>query len=148
MEGFIDRIKNAFEKTVDRAAGRYVPVRGERAPIENLEDRPLSTPAVDIYENDSEILVRADAPGASADNTFVNWDDRQGLAFYVRSAAGPDARSVYGDGQPTDWYRAIPFPDYVDGSRARAAVRNGVLTVHLPKREIPAPVRIPVKVAR
>jgi HSP20 family molecular chaperone IbpA len=148
MEGFIDRIKNAFEKTVDRAAGRHVPVRGERAPIENLEDRPLSTPAVDIYENDSEFLVRADAPGATTDNTFVHWDERQGLAFYVRSAAGLDAGTASGDGESTDWYRAIPFPDYVDGSRTRAAVRNGVLTIHLPKREIPAPARIPVKVAR
>jgi len=37
------------------------------------------------------------------------------------------------------------LPDGTDGARTHASLRDGVLTVHVPKVERPEPVRIPVR---
>ena len=84
MENFIERIRNAFRRASDRMTGRHVPVHTDRAPIEDLGNRCLSTPFVDILENDKEVMIIADTPGAFPDNTKLHWDDRAGLSLYVQ----------------------------------------------------------------
>lgn len=140
MENIVERIKNAFSRATDRVAGRYVPIHKEPGHLENLDDRPLSKPAVDIYENDEHVLIRADVPGANPDNTWVQIDEHRALTFYTRndSVSEQKRRPMTGDAFVTDWYRVFHLPEYLDGDEARATIENGVLSIYLSKRKVPA----------
>jgi len=144
MNNFIERMRHALRRAADRVAGQHVPVQATRAPVEQLESRPLRPPPIDIYENDHEVMIVADTPGAFPDNTKLYWDDREGLSIYVQLAEEQGDLPLWGDGAGEDWYRSFSLPDYVDAYEARAAVRGGVLTIQIPKRARPAPISIPV----
>lgn len=144
MEHFIERVRNAFRRTANRVTGRHVPVVASGPPAEDLENRLVRIPAADIIENDHEVVVIADTPGAFSDNTRLHFDDQVGLSIHVRLPDEATAPPLWGEGIEGDWYRTFSLPDYVDGYEATAAVRSGVLTIHIPKQTRPAPVTIPV----
>jgi len=144
MENYIERVRNAFRRTVDRITGQHVPVRTDVAPIENLGERQLLVPPVDVLENDAEVMIRADTPGAFPDNTSVYWDERSGLSVHVQRGSEASGDWLWGENLNGDWYRAFRLPDYLEGDQARAKVSEGVLTIQIPKRDTPAPVGIPV----
>lgn len=98
----------------------------------------------DIYESDHEVMIVADTPGASPDNTKLYWDDHEGLSIYVQCAEKPSDEPLWGESLGEDWYRSFSLPDHVDACGARAAVRGGLLTIQIPKRATPAPISIPV----
>jgi HSP20 family protein len=111
---------------------------------ERLEDRQLATPPVDIFENDEELLLLADVPGAHVGNTQIFWDVQRGLQLYVRR--GPAAReSSSGNGSQPDWFRAFRLPDYLDAPEARSSVRDGVLRIRIPRKPRSNPVTIAVE---
>jgi HSP20 family molecular chaperone IbpA len=99
---------------------------------------------VDIYEDDHEVMIVADTPGAFPDNTKLYWDDREGLSIYVQSDVEPSDEPLLGESLGEGWYRSFCLPDYVDPCEARAAVGGGVLTIQIPKRARPAPISVPV----
>lgn len=144
MDNFIERVRSAFRRTADRVRGQHVPILISHAPVEGLDSKRLLTPEVDILENDHEIMIVADTPGAFPDNTKLHWEDRAGLSIYVQRGGEPEGERLWGEGLSGDWYRAFALPDYVDAYEARAAVRSGVLTIQIPKQARPAPVSIPV----
>jgi HSP20 family protein len=144
MNDFIQRIRNAWRRTADRVTGQHVPIQTSRAPVEELESRRLRPPLVDIYENDHEVMIVADTPGAFPDNTKLHWDDGAGLSIYVQRGEEPDGQPLWGEALGDDWYRSFSLPDYVDAQESRAAVRGGVLTIQIPKQARPAPMSIPV----
>jgi HSP20 family protein len=95
------------------------------------EPRPTS-PALDVYENDSEFLLIADLPGVAQGGAEVTLDrDR-----LVVSANG--ARK---------FRRELVVPPSVDGEKVAASMKAGVLTVHLPKRAPYQPRQIQVQSA-
>lgn len=116
MESIVERIKYAFSRATDRVAGRYIPIHKEPGRLENLNDRALSKAAVDIYENDEHVLIRADMPGANTDNTWVQIDEHRALTFYTRNDSGSEqtTRLLSHDGSPTDWYRVFRLPEYLE----------------------------------
>ena len=106
-------------------------------------DRPLATAAVDVLENDSELLVIADVPGGHEDNTKIYWDAQRGLQLYVqRSPAGP---ATHDGGAMADWYRAFQLPGYLLPHDARSSVSSGVLRISIPRKPDAKPVSIPVR---
>ena len=144
MEDFNQRIRNTFRRTADRVTGRHVPIYMHSPAMEDLESRRLRTPPVDILEDEKEVMIVADTPGAFPDNTKLHWDDRSGLSLYVRQREVPNDGWLWGEDLGDDWYRTLTLPDYVDANEARAAVHEGVLTIQIPKRAMPAPVSIPI----
>lgn len=105
-----------------------------RVDLEQLGGAPLGTPTVDVYENEKELLIHADVPGGARDGATVAWDEARGLTIFVESQALPPGTLWASEYQARDWYRALRLPNYVDGSKATCAIRDGVLTIHVPKR--------------
>jgi HSP20 family protein len=95
------------------------------------DDARAAAPPLDVYENDTEFLVVADLPGVpqgAADVTLH--DDR----LVIQSTGG------------TKRYRRELFvPPSIDGENVSAAMKAGVLTVHLPKRAPYRPRQIQVR---
>lgn len=146
---FLEKVKSAFKKVVSNEGAEVPVTRSEMSPAEGLGERSLARPAVDIFENDSELLLRADVPGATPENTTVSFNEGDGtLVFLVKTGAAPVSGNTwlmeYGE---ADFYRSFRLPSSVDGAKATSTVKDGLLTIRIPKRPEPAPRLIPVKAA-
>lgn len=93
-------------------------------------------PVVDIIEQDDELLLLADVPGAKAEGIDIRYERGQlTLAARVeprRSAESTYFLHEYGVG---DFVRTFQVGEGIDASRIRAEVKAGVLALHLPKAE-------------
>jgi HSP20 family molecular chaperone IbpA len=143
-----DIVSNAREK-LRRAWGprdgeEEVQVAAQAPRLEQLDQAALATPAVDIYENDKELLIHADVPGGHRDGAVVAWDERRGLTLSVKGRALPAGTPRVSEYQAHDWYRVFELPNNLDGSKATSSIKDGVLAIRIPKRAAASKL-IPVK---
>lgn len=103
------------------------------------------TPHVDILETEDELLLRADLPGVEPGDLDIRYENKE-LAIEGRVAPrnghGKYLYSEYGLG---DFYRTFNIGETIDPEKISAEMKNGVLTLHLPKTEAVKPKRIEVK---
>src|SRR5688572_2109926 len=83
------------------------------------------TPNVDVLENDAELLLLADMPGASAESIAIQVEDGQIAIEAQRAMHGESMR----------YRRVFQLPSVVDPDGISAELRDGVLHVHLKKSE-------------
>jgi HSP20 family protein len=102
-------------------------------------------PNCDILEQNDELLVVADVPGAKSDQISVAFEDGN-LTIHARvEPRQPDDQEYllreYGFG---DYYRTFSVSETIDASKITAECADGVLTLHLPKAEALKPRKIAV----
>lgn len=104
-------------------------------------------PSVDIVEQDNELLVMADMPGVRSEDLDIRYE-RGELTIHGKVAQRQDPEHTnyllreYGVG---DFYRAFQVGETIDPSKIEADLKNGVLTLHLPKTQAAVPRKISVK---
>lgn len=93
-------------------------------------------PAVNVSEDEKQIIVKAELPGLEAKDVEVSVaDDRltiEGEKKFEKKSDKEDVHlmeSAYGA-----FKRVIALPDSVDFSKVEATFKNGILTVQLPKK--------------
>lgn len=103
------------------------------------------TPRVDIMGTEEEALLLADLPGVKPEDVDVHFENGE-LIVNGRCAPRHEGAnhllSEYGVG---DFYRAFTISEQIDWQKISAELKNGVLTVHLPKAETVKPRKITVK---
>ena len=103
------------------------------------------TPSVDILELPEELVLLVDLPGVKPDGVTVDFERGE---LTVRARREPVARSGRGlveEFEAGDYYRAFLISQEVAADKIVAELKNGVLTVHLPKAAATLPRRIAVK---
>lgn len=95
---------------------------------------PSLIPAVDVYENEKELLLIADLPAVPQDGLAVEMD-RGELRIEGKRADGRTYR------------RMFTVPDGIDADAVKADLTGGVLKVTLPKAPEVRPRRIEVTAA-
>jgi HSP20 family protein len=119
--------------------------REEPAKAEPTRQAPMFTPRFDIVETDEELTLYGDLPGVRQEQIDLRYEDEQ-LVIRGKVADRLEGitflRQEYGVG---DFYRAFTIGETIDAGKINAEMRNGVLTVHLPKTEAVKPRRIEVK---
>jgi len=115
--------------------------------------RPLSlrdgwsVPAIDMYQTDDEIVVKAALPGIKADEVQINvtgevltlkgemkqQEEKKEKAWHIREQR-------WGS-----FERSVVLPTDVVADKAKADFENGILTITLPKAEEVKPKTINVK---
>ncbi len=105
-------------------------------------------PPVDIYETENEIVLKAELPGIDQKDLDVKVEDDtlilRGEKKAEREAKTENflrAERVYGAFQ-----RTFSLPQTVDRERIKATLKNGILTLILPKKEEVKPKQISVQV--
>lgn len=110
-------------------------------------DERFGSPPVDIYEDDHGLVVVADLPGADPAGLDVR-ADRGTLTIQARTvnehALG---EPVYREYELAGFFRQFQLPEEVDTSRIEAELKQGVLTLRLPRVAPAAPRRIEVRTA-
>jgi HSP20 family protein len=93
------------------------------------------TPAVDVYEKDNNIIVEAPLPGIDPDNVQVAVEnDVLSIEGSSEKKTEVDEKNYYRkEVRSGSFHRAVALPAGVDGEKAVASYKKGVLTVTVPK---------------
>lgn len=110
--------------------------------------RPWS-PAVDIFENENELVLKADLPEVDPKNVGIQIENRtltlKGERTFEEKGGKAHHRIERGYGK---FVRAFTLPDTVDSEKVNADYKNGVLTVTLPKKEVAKPRTVNIQVTQ
>lgn len=112
---------------------------------EGLLDRSWA-PSVDVLDSKDSLIVKADLPGLKKDDIEISIQDGM-LVVRGEKKQETDKKekgSIRSERFYGSFYRAVSLPSPVDESKARAAYKNGVLELTLPKREEAKPKQIKV----
>jgi len=102
-------------------------------------------PRVDIFENESELMLLADVPGVAPDNVDLRYEQGE-LILQGKVTRQPlEGNLIYGEYEEGNFYRVFQIHESIDASKIEAECKQGVLTVHLPKAETAKPRRVTVK---
>jgi HSP20 family molecular chaperone IbpA len=112
---------------------------------EGTRPGPVFIPAVDILENEKELVVLADMPGVESKNVDIDLRDNQlTLMGRVEPIEGEKEISLHKEFNWGDYFRQFTLSDVIDQSKIAAKMENGVLRLTLPKVEKPKPQKIKV----
>src|SRR5579862_8081009 len=105
------------------------------------------TPAVDIYETDNELVLKADLPEVDSKDIDVRVENQTlsiaGERKFEQKTENKGFHRIersYGS-----FVRSFAVPNTFDTNQINAQYHNGVLTVTLPKREAAKPRQIKVE---
>ncbi len=115
--------------------------------IEKTHSAPVFIPPVDIYEEKEALIVVADMPGVGEDGVSVNFA-KGVLTIKGNIEARPkqEMRQLYSEYSEGNYERSFSVPAEIDIEKIEGAMKNGVLTVRLPRAQKPEARKIPIKV--
>lgn len=119
------------------------PSSNDKAAADKAEPRAAIAPAVDVFENENELLVVADLPGVTQDRMNIHFEKGRLTIEGRRSAPAWTPRLT--EAASADFRRTFLVPQGIDAERITAELAQGVLTVHLPKHASLKPRRIDIK---
>ena len=111
------------------------------------EESLTLVPPVDIYENAQGITVQADMPGVSKDGLNIQ-ADRNSLVIEGNAVIDVPAamEAIHADVQATRYRRSFALSAELDAERIEATLKDGVLTLRIPKRAEFRPRKVEVRV--
>jgi HSP20 family protein len=124
--------------------------------LDRMMDRSLLDPwasgfegvlPIDMYQTDDEIIVKASAPGMTAEDIDISIT---GETLTIRGElkaeeVQEEARYHIRERRMESFSRSISLPTMVQAEKAKAEFENGILTLTLPKVEEVKPKTISVK---
>lgn len=125
-------------------------VRRDQRGVERRDERRdedfAIAPPVDIFEDARGITVQAEMPGVSKDRLNVR-ADRNGLLIEGEATIDvpENMDPLYADLQCTRYRRSFTLSSELECERIEASLKDGLLTVHIPKRAEFQPRRIEVQ---
>jgi HSP20 family protein len=127
----INRLQDQFRRNLDAESG------------------PSFTPAINIYEDKEGIHLSAEVAGLKPEEVHVNIENRVLTISGERKLEKAENKDGYHRIERSygKFTRSFTLPDTVDGEKIAATIKDGVLTVLLPKRAASQPKKINVNVA-
>lgn len=121
-------LREAMDRLFDDAFTRPLSVR---------DGWTMASPAIDMYQTDNEVVVRASIPGIKADEVQIDVtgdvltlkgevkqeEERKDRAWHIREQR-------FGS-----FERSVALPTSVKSDQAEAVFENGILTITLPKAD-------------
>ena len=106
------------------------------------------TPAVDIFETDNELVLRADLPDVELKDIDVRVENQTLTLAGERKFQAQDNGKGYHRIERSygNFVRSFAVPSAFDTEKIGAEYKNGVLSVTLPKKEAAKPRQIKVEV--
>jgi HSP20 family protein len=133
---------NGLQEQVNRLFDTSFPGRADNSALTTW------APAVDIYETENELVVKADLPEVSEKDLDVRIENNtltiRGERKFEKKVAEENYLRVertYGS-----FSRSFSLPNSVNNEAIKADYKNGVLTVELPKRAESKPKQVKVTV--
>lgn len=103
-------------------------------------------PPVDIFETDEALVVRADLPGVKPEDVQTTLKDNLLVISATVQPVDSKWRPVYSEYQVGHFIRQFRLGQQIDQGKISAQMKDGVLTLTLPKADHARPRRIQVQV--
>ncbi len=115
---------------------------------EPQSNRPWS-PAVDIYETENELVLKADLPGVESNQVDVRVENQTLTVSGERKFEAKDSGKGFHRIERSygNFTRSFTVPTTFDTGNVAASFKNGVLSVALPKKEAAKPRQIKIEAA-
>ncbi|MBE0596818.1 MAG: Hsp20/alpha crystallin family protein [Desulfuromonadales bacterium] len=125
---------------------KNVPVTTDATSLAREETRTPANhirPAVDIFETEQGLHLLADLPGVGKEGLSI--DIHNGvLTIQGKGAELPGRQRLLREFDLVSYYRQFQLPEEIDAEKVSAELKNGVLTLQLPKAEAAKPRRIEI----
>jgi HSP20 family protein len=135
-----DRLQRRLDRVFDEwvAAPWTAPALRRRA--------PSAWPPTNVFETKEAFVVKAEAPGLAQGGVSVTVEDDVLVVRGERKVDAPEGYKAHRrERTPVAFVRKLPLPARVDVEGVRAALKDGVLTVTLPKAKEAMPRQVTVK---
>ncbi len=111
---------------------------------EPTREGPLFNPDVDIFETERALMLTADVPGATSSG--LELDLRDNVLTLTANVPTVDTkwRPLYSEYNVGHYTRQFRIGQQVDRDKISAQIKDGVLTLTLPKVEKAMPRKIPI----
>ena len=125
-------------------------VRPETAPAQgsadSAQDSRALVPRVDVFEDEAGITLLADMPGVPKDKLELRIDGaRLLIEGAIATAMPPQLHSVHAEVRGPRYRRTFTLSRELDAGRVEANVKDGVLTLRIPRLEHAKPRRIEIR---
>lgn len=108
-------------------------------------DSPIRPP-VDIFEDESGITLRADMPGVARDGLDLSIDgDTLAIEGEAAIPVEEGMQPLHAEVRSTRYERSFSLSRELDTAHIDASLKNGVLTLRIPKREEHKPRKIELR---
>ena len=136
----LDRLQRRFDSCFD-------PLERLAPPRRVVRRARAAWPATNVFETKESFVVRADVPGLAESDVSVSVEEDALVIRGERKLPVPDGYRVHlRERAPVAFTRKLPLPARVDADAVSATLKDGVLTVTLPKAREALPRQIAVKV--
>jgi HSP20 family protein len=134
------RALDSFQRHLDRTFGAW------ETPAERGQRRTQAVwPLTNVYETKEGFLVRAEVPGMAEGDIAVSVEDDALVVRGERKCEVPQGYKAHlRERFSTAFTRKLPLPARVDMDGVTATLRDGVLTIALPKAKEALPRQITV----
>lgn len=94
-------------------------------------------PRIDVVDRENELLVRAELPGVDKKDLDISLGEN---SLTIKATASHEETQESGDYHRREisrgaFVRTLPLPAFVDGDKAKANFKDGILELTLPKIE-------------
>ena len=105
-----------------------------------MERTSYTAPAINVIENEKEYDVELAAPGLSKDDFKIHVDGEGNLGIVMEKKSDNReerrrGRYLRREFSYEKYQQTLLLPEDVDADRIEARMENGVLNIHLPKKE-------------
>lgn len=132
-------------KTQNLQPDQQKPERQSENQTELTRDSAVYVPRVDIWEQDDKLVLLVDMPGVNKDGLDIQFEDRTLTIHGKVDNRHQEASFIGGEYGIGDFYRTFTIGESIEPSGIEAELKQGVLTLHLPKSEAARPRRIKVQ---
>jgi HSP20 family protein len=134
-------------KSTEVAERRSSDVQAQAQRASDLASRQAALrPAVDIFEDGEGLTLCADLPGVSKERLNVRVErDSLVIDGDVEIELPEVLEALHADVRATHYQRRFALSDELESEKIEASLKDGVLTVRIPKRAELRPRRIEVK---
>jgi HSP20 family protein len=141
-------VERMFEDWFEDFWGRPFP-RMWRPGFGRLRALSLEAPALDIYEQKDDLVVKAEIPGLTKDEIDISIEGNTLTIKGEKKKEEEVKEEEYYRSERTygAFARSIELPAAVQTDKVNASFKNGVLEIHLPKTEEAKKNVVKVKVA-
>lgn len=105
----------------------------------------VSMPPTDILEREDGFHIFMDLPGVAAEDLVIDLEQNELTVRAVSKYEVGDTHTMRNEFGPLSYKRVFTLSDMVDRENIKAAIKDGVLDLFLPKAESTKPRRIEIK---
>ncbi|MEA3431403.1 MAG: Hsp20/alpha crystallin family protein [candidate division WOR-3 bacterium] len=141
----ISRLEDTFDRFVDRFFSDFFPARWQAE--ERLPEVEW-VPAVDLVEKKEYFLLRTEIPGIKKEDLDISvTDDSITIKGEVKKEKEEKGETYYlAERCCGSFGRCVKLPQEIDPSKVEATLKNGILELKLPKKEVRKAKVVEVKV--